>query len=264
MKPTWMIQSNIDGIDTGPLMAEVLRQDMDVVKAEYDFGKCFDFSPYTGQDCIVCYGDISFTGDIHRRAPFVPGVWRNVNSYKCSTYYAHFGELMLNQDCVLLPLAELVRRWDDFVVYPGSELFVRPDSGTKPFTGYVTDRHKIQSLLDSVGPETLVLAAHPQLIFNELRFVICGNKVVAGCQYLPIEDVDYSTLALCLAIKVATHKWSPDLVYTVDIAETPDGFRVLEINSFSCAGLYSCNLEPIVRSISQLALEEWADYRATP
>lgn len=266
MKPDWLIQTNMEGVDTGPMMAEVLRQGMQVRRIEHRPGAQVDFDGYDPHDCIVCYGDIDFVRQVYQRAPFIPGAWCNFNHMKCSTYYAHLGEHLLNQQYMMMPVGDLLRRWDKLITYaPDQSWFVRPDSGAKPFTGYVVapgDKHKIQTLIEAVGPDTLIVVAPEKSITAEWRFVICNGRVVAGCQYLPEESPHYPTLALCLAIKIGEHQWQPDLCYTVDIAESDGQMHLLEINSFSCAGLYDCDLEAIIRCASKVAEEEWNDYCA--
>lgn len=65
---------------------------------------------------------------------------------------------------------------------------------------------------------------------------------------------------MCLAKKIAEHEWQPDICYTVDIAEHDGRVSLLEINSFSCAAFYDCNIEAIVREASVVATKEWMEY----
>ena len=174
----------MEGVDTGSIISEVLRQGMQVIEIEYHLENNIDFAKLVGikgdilcfkdsRLCVVCYGDIDFVRQVHRRASFVPGVWCNFDNMKCSTYYAHFGEHLLNQQYVMMPVGELWRRWDNlslvrsvftmaelefmeptFVFEQHESLFVRPNSGAKPFTGYVVrsgEMHKIQQLIKATG-----------------------------------------------------------------------------------------------------------------
>jgi hypothetical protein len=83
------------------------------------------------------------------------------------------------------------------------------------------------------------------------------------------QDVDISQMNLSfsppppcrLAKIVATNEWQPDICYTVDIAEETNGkISLLEINSFSCAGFYDCDISSIVSSASKAAINEWKEY----
>lgn len=274
-KPTWLIQTNMDGVDTFPMIMEVTSQGMHAIPIESQLGAQIDFSQYgTENDCVICYGDIDFVRQVTREAPWIPGSWCNFRNMKCSTYYAYFGEHLLNKYYIMLPAGDLLVKWSEFIgaLYPmasvhgNKSLFIRPDSGAKPFTGYVVrhgDKDKIQTLVEAVGPETLLVIAPERMITKEFRFVICDKNVVAGSMYLPTElsiTSDDSPSSFRLAQTIASQDWQPDLCYTVDIAEFDGAMYLLEINSFSCAGFYDCDIESIVRNASKVAVAEWEDY----
>ena len=66
--------------------------------------------------------------------------------------------------------------------------------------------------------------------------------------------------AWSLASKIVKEEWQPDRAYTLDICLSDGKYSLLEANSFSCSGLYACPVEPIVREVSRIALEEWKEY----
>lgn len=258
----------MEGVDTGPMRNEVISQGMTVYGISHRLGQQVDFSKYDSKGCIVCYGDIDFIRQVTTRAPFIPGAFCNFHNMKCSTYYAYFGKYLLNGQYMMMPVGDLLTKWEEFC----ESLFVRPDSGAKPFIGYVVapnEKDKIQTLVQSVGPETLVVIAPEQKIETEWRFVICDKKVIAGCEYLPTERsypitpwIKSSKPPLFrLAEEIASQEWQPDLCYTIDIAETDLGeIRLLEINSFSCAGLYCCDMSSVIHHVSEVAGKEWKEY----
>jgi len=264
MIPDWMIQTNIEGVDTGSMIAEVGVQGMKAIPIKHRFGSHVDFSGYNPNDCIVCYGDIDFVRQVCKMAPFIPGAWCSFYNMKCSTYYAYFGEHLLNKQYIMMPVGDLLRRWDKLTTHaPDESWFLRPNSGAKIFTGYVVapdEKHKIQTLVQAVGPETLVIVAPERNIVAEWRFVICNRKVVSGCQYLPDELPNYPPSSFRLASVIASQEWQPDLCYTVDIAESDDEMYLIEINSFSCAAFYGCNIAPIIEFASKSARHEWEEY----
>lgn len=254
----------MDGVDTKSMISEVMAQGMIVRPIEYHLGSHIDFSEHDPHDCIICYGGIDFVRQINTRAPFIPGAWCNFDNMKCSTYYAYLGEHLLNQQYTMMPVGDLLRRWDKLITYaPNQSWFIRPDSGAKPFTGYIVapgNKHEIKSLIQAIGPETLVVVAPEKKIMKEWRFVICDRKVVTGCQYLPTESPTYSPPSLRLAGIIASQEWQPDLCYTVDVAESEGEVYLLEINSFSCASFYDCNILSIVEWASKTAIKEWQEY----
>ena len=272
MKPEWFIQTNMEGVDTEPMIAEVITQGMDVRRIEYKLGDKYNFGEYGQEDCVLCYGDIDFVRQVNTWAPFIPGVYCNFKNMKCSTYYAYLGEHLLNRNYIMLPVGDLLERWEELIriFYPESSiignksLFIRPDSGAKPFTGDIitsNDRHKIESLIQAISPETLIVVAPKKSIEAEWRFVVCDRKIVASCQYLPTESpASPPPSSFRLAEKIASQEWQPDLCYTVDICESESKMFLLEINSFSCAGFYDCSLSSIIWHSSKAATKEWNEY----
>lgn len=271
-KPLWLIQTNIEGVDTVPVIAEVESQSMEAMRIETSHSRQIDFSDYGNEDdCIICYGDIDFVRQVSSKAPFVPGAWCNFRNMKCSIYNAYFGEHLLNKQYIMMPAGELSRRWEELVtmfspwasVVGNKGLFIRPDSGAKPFTGYVIPpghKHEIELLIQAIGPEMMVSVSPEKSITTEWRFVVCDKMVVTGCQYLPTESQTISPSSFRLAQKIASQDWQPDICYTVDIAESDGNIYLLEINSFSCAGFYSCDMRSIVRDASRAAIVEWEDH----
>lgn len=266
----WLIQSNAEDVDVDPIIAEVSAQGMRVLKVDNGHWVDRDLCQLNREDVVglygpptVCYGEIDFVRQVQRCTMFIPGAWCNFENMRCSTYYAYFGEHLLNQQYIMLPIGDLLRRWDQLAANTtGNSWFIRPDSGAKPFTGYVVkpgEKHKIKSLVQAVGPRTLVVVAPEKSITAEWRFVICDKKVIAGCQYLPTESPSYPTSSFRLASLISSQEWQPDLCYTVDIAESNGKMYLLEINSFSCASFYGCDISSIVKHASRVARDEWAE-----
>jgi hypothetical protein len=50
-------------------------------------------------------------------------------------------------------------------------------------------------------------------------------------------------------------------LFTMDICKSSGKLKLLEINSFSCAGLYDCKLDVVINEASKLAIEEWKEYQ---
>lgn len=246
------------------LAREVLMQDMEVDVVSGQLWPRPDFRNYAHEECLICYGEIDFVREFQRQVASIPGAWCNFGNMKCSVYYAYLGEYLLNKSYAMMPVGDLLRRWEELTgLVNGKSLFIRPESGAKPFTGYVVspgEKHKITALVESVGPDLLVVVSPEKKISTEWRFVVCDKMVVAGCQYLPNISPGWSTPSFRLAEQIASQEWQPDLCYTVDIAESEGEVYLLEINSFSCAGFYDCNLRSIVRCASETAKEEWLDY----
>lgn len=180
-----------------------------------------------------------------------------------STFATYHGDKLLSKDYVILSYAEMIRRYSR----QNRTIFVKPNEVTKAFAGRVINfadfDFEVNSLnqIEKPDPEMLCVIASPRSIIGEFRTIICDGKVITGSEYrwddkLDIRiDVDESCWKL--AEEVAAHPWQPDRVYVCDVALTPIGPALIELNSFSCAGLYACDTRKIVEAVSRAANKEF-------
>lgn len=260
----WLIQKNIDRTDAYVLIRELLRQNICVTTVKYNTGMEIEFNKHISDTCVICYGNIDFVRKVQKQYKWIPGAWCNFHNMMCSVYYTYFGKYLLNRHYSMMSLGELLMRWEDITsVINDIPLFIRPNSGTKLFAGQVIEqdrKDKIQALIHTVGEETLAITSLAKTIDSEFRFVVCNREVITGCKYLPIESTETSPSSLRLAKHISSLPWQPDLCYTIDIAEHRGDVYLLEINSFSCAGFYSCDISSIVKNASRCAVDYWKEY----
>ncbi len=227
--------------------------------------------PVWGDSCTVLYGSFRFVRRVERQlkgSALLPGAFARVENLSYAAFGAHLGDLLLNDDFVILPFGEFRRR--RLGGFDG-RCFLRPNAVTKSFTGMIVTEadfdHEMNALekLQHVMPEDLVVAAAARNILRETRFVIVDGEVVSGSTYgwngngdigLPIDEASIE-----LAREVALRVWQPDRAYTCDVALVEDAgvlsARLIELNSFSCAGLYACDLDKVVAAVSSAAKDEW-------
>lgn len=227
--------------------------------------------PHWENECVVTYGSVQFVNQVIklRRGKWQPGAFLRTENLSYAAYSPFLGDILLNDDFVIVPYAEFRRRG---VKAWGDAVFIRPNAVTKLFTGFViTERdfsHETNSLerLSNVFPEDLIVVAKPKPILGEFRFIISEGKVVTGSAYSWDNTLDVRSdvhpACLELAEEVGRREWQADRVYTCDIALTEingkQEARVLEINAFSCSGLYACDTELIACAVSQAAWNEYS------
>jgi len=175
----------------------------------------------------------------------------------------------LNENYIILSLREIIKRKEIlFSVYEG-KFFIRPDSGTKSFTGLIVDSenfiHEINGLLQltSATLETLVCVASVKEIQSEYRFVICDKQVITQSEYrwdnrLDIRS-DYPESCFDLAKEVALLDWQVDLAYTCDICLVNNEPKIVELNGFSSAGMYACDWMKIIPALNNAAEKSFKD-----
>lgn len=275
MKPTWIIEPNVFQENEEKLRSIIKKNDMECL--------CIDFDHYIahGADnlprndsCVVYYGSLGLMQRLRRERVWTPGFYGTLENLKCSTYFNYFGKWLFNKDYIMMPLMELVRdRVRVCDILNTDHLFVRPDSGFKQFTGFTIHRDSIS--LDAFGlgyyyedPTILVVVAPAMSIQREWRIVICEDRVVTGSRYKSLFETDESQsntfdhqMAMGFAQSIAKEvTWRPDSMYVMDICKDDfGGYYLLELNSFSCSGLYKCDLEKVVEVASEQAVKEWKE-----
>jgi hypothetical protein len=146
-------------------------------------------------------------------------------------------------------------------------LFLRPDAADKDFGGGLVDREYFDGWWRMANwfdppPEALAVAASPRTIFSEYRFIVADGKVVGGSRYrlgsFICVEAEYPKSAAAFAETVAA-KWRPQPIFCLDVAETPEGFRIIECNPFNTSGLYAVDLRATVVAASQIAEREWSE-----
>ena len=218
------------------------------------------------------------------RTKLYPGVYCNLQNLKCSAYYPHFQEYLLNNRFFFLPLANISAMKEDiFDSWLGAsyeDLFVRPDSGFKSFTGQLVSKTKldydIKNLANiAISGTEFCLIAPPVNILREWRFVIGRRKIIACSQYRdhkltpsgipnPIRELSAGApKEVCDFVEnvLSSVDWEPEPIYTMDIAETSTkNLKVVELNCFSAAGLYKCDISKIVSEVRVIVIDEYYDY----
>lgn len=218
-------------------------------------------------ECVVAYGSVQMVRKVMkaRAGSWQPGSFFRPERLSYSAWSPFLGDLMLNDDFVILPYGEFKRRG---LASWGGAAFIRPDAVTKSFTGFVISEndfeHEVNSLecISHVQPEEMVVIARPKEILGEFRFVIADGKVVTGSAYSWDRkfDVRSDVDPACweIAEEIAERPWQADRAYICDVALTHRGPRLLELNALSCSGLYACDTTLVAKAVSEAALREWA------
>lgn len=275
--PKWIIEK--DNFWEG--QPDVLTPELEAQKTDYQFVQYIPFQDaqsetikYSDNECVICYGSLNFINGLRTKAKWTPSFWYETKQFLCSTYYAYMGKYLLNDKHCFVTLNELKRNKQFFFQTFGknNSIFIRPDSGNKQFTGHVAWMSDFEDKLDKLsygqlGPDLLIVVSEPKTVYREYRFVVCDRKIVSGCTYnvngKHQEESMVDGKAWKLAEKIANEEWRPDIVYAIDIAETEDGYKLLEVNAFNCAGFYAGHMPSIICEVNRVALKQWKEVNAT-
>jgi hypothetical protein len=187
-------------------------------------------------------------------------LWDN---YACSVSYPKFGDYLLNDRYCFLPASEIVRKqwwlWKTFG--EECEIFMRPDSGLKRFTGGLFDIQNIERGWSQCYDATkdkdyFVLIAKPQAIKGEWRIAINNDEIIGISSYrchgletqVPHAPKEITDLASRI---IRNHTWRPDNIFTLDLALLPnDQAKFIEVNAFCSSGLYAMDLKKLIQKLS--------------
>ncbi len=118
---------------------------------------------------------------------------------------------------------------------------------------------------DSVSNHPVIQPVEKTNIVAEYRFFVIDGKVVTGCQYHQNSKLFIDCLipdGVREYAKLVASKWQPESAYVLDIAKQGKGqLGVMEINSFSCSGLYKCDQRLIIENIIELFNKEKQEMR---
>jgi len=270
MKVHWLIESNVFDAEE-QFFEELKRQNYVYKEVSYLKFQAREAHKYfPDHECVLFRGTLNLGRDILRTS-WVPGAYMDEKNLRCTTYYAYFGEYLLNNRYFILPLGELVRRKTEILDYFRStgRVFIRPDSNMKSFRAGVFDLQVLDTM-QALGSElrrdetTLVLVSGVRSITKEWRFFVYKNEVVTGSLYLVGEErideqIKDGYLVNYLSEVLRQVNWYPELLYSVDICESDGELYVLELGSYSCAGEYGCDLSLMIEAGAKAA---WEDYEA--
>lgn len=230
---------------------------------------------------VVFYGSTSLQRQVINHGKFVPGVWSGPN-FDYMLHIEKYGKKMLNHDAK-------VYAFKDIPAFDGV-MFMRPVHDTKSFTGTLIGSDEFETWKNNVlgvagwnqnaeyegfmdtwkssvmTPETETMVCSPKNVRYEYRFFVVGGKVCTGSLYhvndrLVKRNADADDIVLDKYVREFAQSqvdiWQPADAFVMDIGVLEDDrglydFRIVEINSFNCSGIYECDERAIIRAVQNL------------
>ncbi len=187
-----------------------------------------------------------------RRNPNVAwsrGVIFDPDVFKHSFYSSYIDEgYLLNPDGIYLPYGNVVGMVNWLDNHFGGDLFIRPESGNKPFTGFDTYERDSASEIAAYRQtcaiqdhEMVFITNHKKIEEIEYRFWIYEGTVVGASSYSWTHGLENKTVPLDAYEMVENVTENLQYVmqtYVVDVARYEGEYRVIELNAFSTSGWY--------------------------
>lgn len=198
---------------------------------------------------VICFGTYSLR-HLAKRKNWFPGVF-DLEPYDFTIQLQHWGDRMLNADSVVAPFKEIVLN---------VPMFVRPANDTKYFAGKVFDpdefhtwKIKVCVLEEDYGTsltkDTILQACSLKEIYTEHRYWIVDGKIVTKSQYKRGNKIEYKSdvdpmfdefVCECIAI------WQPLRAFVIDVCDTDQGLKIVEINTINSSGFYAGDMQKLV------------------
>lgn len=264
----WVIQNNIyaeEGFEV--LLATLTRLQLSysVHKVIPFIGEITDAESIPSSDRVIVMGSYSMAREAVKRG-WKPGAFLDNLDFRVQ--WENWGERMLNADAY-------ITRFD--AVLPHAEpFFLRPVHDTKAFTGLVIDwptyeqwRENLVRLPETKDPVndplgvhvltggTEVMVCKRKMIYNETRTWVVDGRVVTASgyklgtikRYTAPEQVEPRIIEFandCASI------WSPNRAYVLDVADTDEGLKIVEVNNLNSAGWYKADLGKLVMALENM------------
>ncbi|MCE9576269.1 MAG: ATP-grasp domain-containing protein [Deltaproteobacteria bacterium] len=186
----------------------------------------------------VAYGPMRAMLRVARDPQLAAAMGDDYARLRCSAYYPYVWRF-LGRAAVLVPLVALATL--DLARMFGPRVFVRSDTNFKLFTAEVHDAAAVAVLSErhAIHADALVVVSEVIAITAEYRCFCHRGQFVCGSSYpaVPYAPVPAAMRAFAEEIAAAVAPLGLDPL-TVDVAETPDGPRLVELGGVHAWGLY--------------------------
>lgn len=215
-----------------------------------------NFDLKTSRKDLFVYGSVKLA-KVTRDFDWTPGSFYG-NNHEYEKYSSGYGSNLLNFGSIIRAFSQ------DFEWEDNQTLFVKPSTDAKVFTGKVFTKPEwkdfVYNTLNSGGnarinANTAIQISPSHHVIKEARVWIVNRKIVTSSYYLFHGNTEYeetvSESGLSFAQEMARLYNVAD-AYVMDICETFDGWKIMEVNCINSAGFYKADVKKII-----LALEEF-------
>lgn len=253
----WILQNNLFGEREWEQLVSTLER----FSLPYSVHKVIPFVgelepvPELQAPKAVCFGSYSMR-HFAKAYGCTPGVY-DLFEQDFRSQLRAWGELMLNADSQVAAFQD---------VRLSAPTFMRPIDDSKHFAGrvfdveeFVTWQKQVCELGEDYGtslaPDTMVQVCLPKVIHAEYRFWVVGGEIVTKSLYKLGRRVTYSADVderICQFVREAIGIWQPHRAFVIDVCDTPNGKRIVEINTINSAGFYAGDIQRIVAALEAL------------
>lgn len=253
----WIIEKNVLSY-TDNLVKYLKEKDIYYKETTYQEVISYNYNDKFGgladsEVATIFIGSLRLAKEISRYS-VDPGAICNLKNFDCLNYYPSWNDYLLNKDWVITLPSILKRHCKEGNTT--KKFFFRPNEGDKVFDGGLyTKSELVKSELEE---NKVIIQASKKDIRDEYRFLVVDREIIDHTRYLdsPKNSGLYQGAKLLLENALRNPRtFIPDRAFTVDIGKANTGIGVIELNSFSCANLYSMSMDKVVPAINKLTID---------
>lgn len=255
----WIIQNNL----IKPKILQEFRDAFAKLDIDFEEVKAIPFSnelpKFTPSTVNIFYGSTTLMLNVYNNPNFRNGVFYDPKIFTIENYLNKWGDKMLNTGGEVLSFMQFIEEKID----SKSEWFIRPNEDDKCFAGTTMTAEEIKKwyskILDIDNPNlnahTLIFVSEKKEIKKEWRNFIVNQKVIDSARYIKNGELNISTQdcpkEMIQFVEKCATEFSPHNIFVMDVADTPNGFKIIECNCFNGTGFYNHNIKKIVSAITE-------------
>ncbi len=204
---------------------------------------------------VVVYGSCGMIRAA-RKTSLARGIFDNEEGFKLETWKGKYGDALLNHDAISSSLQGF---FDEHMLI-GNKFFVRSDDDEKTIIGHITDYDTFTKdmLGRGMNPEQRIIVSPCKAIYREYRCFVVDGKVVSGSSYggqgNKLDNNYYaSDFTLEDAVRFANQMaalYTPHRVFVMDVCDSEDGPKIVELNGFNSSGFYDTDIPKIMDAVN--------------
>ncbi|SOK58650.1 Phage protein [Yersinia phage fHe-Yen9-04] len=138
--------------------------------------------------------------------------------------------------------------------------FVKPSSDLKAFTAGIMDEGEVLKYFIEKHYYRTNYAEETALVHDvveidaEYRFICLNGEVITGSMYRKNDQLVLSSKIPKIILDTADEYallYHPSEIYTMDLAETPNGIKIVEYNCWNGSGLYKMDTKKLFSTIHE-------------
>lgn len=181
------------------------------------------------------------------------GLFYNEETFD-QNYYGKLDLPLLNFKSQNLPIKEHLKT--SFT----EPVFIKPSRDQKAFNagilepGYTIQDFIFSQLHENFYLDEIAIIAPVQSIYSEYRFFVVNQEVITGSQYRNSHSLFVSEIVpdnIKDAAKEYAKLYQPHDIFTMDLADTPNGIKIIEYNCWNASGLYKTNIPKIFNTVHE-------------